>query len=448
MRSAATALALCLLAAAPLKHSVMVSTNVILSSASSMRVSKDEAWNGPMTWDQVIARARSAGFDARLAELDALNAQSQAAQARSALSPQITLSGTAMNSTLVQLGMPNARQTYASLNANLPLFAPQTWASVSGAQADAYAAQAQALAQMGDSTLVALQIYDRAALAAAIAEDREASLRDEQAHLVNTQERVQTGKSARYVLFRDRAALASAEQALADAQAQRDEALNDLALSLDLAMTSRIVVALPAPQALTVDANTLHARAVAQRPELQATQRALTAQHDRLRAAEAAYMPSVSVGAQTYTGTSSPPLGNTGSQVALTATLPLIDGGLRSAQIQQAKIAVARAELLYERARLSVERDVDNALREYDAARAQLSAATAGLQDAQAQLRIAQLRERAGKAIELETLDALASQAAARENQSRAVARYDDALAAIHRAVGDYTLPLPKGVQP
>ncbi len=404
-------------------------------------------WDGPMTWDQVVARAQSGGFDAQLAALDAANAQSQAAQARSGLFPQIAISGTAMNSTLVQLGMPAARQIYTSLNATLPLFAPQTWALVSGAQQDAYAAQALALAQTSDVALSALQIYDRAAFASAIVEDREASLRDQQAHLLNTQERVRAGKSARYLVFRDLAGVAAAQQGLADAQAQQDETLNDLALSLDLALTSHISVALPSPEPLSVDAGALQMRALLQRPELLAAQHALIAQSDRLRAARAAYVPSVSVAAQTYNGTSSPPLGQTGSQIGVTATLPLIDGGMRSAQIRQAEIGFARAQVLYDRARLSVERDVANAVREYESAQKQLTAATAGLRDAQAQLRIARLRERSGKAIELETLDALATQATARENFSRAIARYDDAVAGVHHAVGDYSVPLSKGVK-
>jgi outer membrane protein TolC len=429
MRSA-TALTLALLVAAP-----------VAVFAAPLQ------WDGPMTWDQVVARAQSGGFEAQLAALDAATAQSQAAQARSALFPQISVSGTAMNSSLVQLGMPAARQTYASLNAILPLFAPQTWASVSGAQADAYAAQALALAQMDDAALSALQLYDRAALASAIAEDRQASLRDEQAHLVNSQERVRTGKSARYVLFRDQAGVASAEQGLADAQAQRDETLNDLALSLDLTLTSHISVALPPPEPLNVDVADLRARAFLQRPELLAAQHALTAQNDRLRTARSAYLPSVSVGVQTYSGTSSPRLGQTGSQVGVTATLPLVDGGARSAQIREAVIGFTRAQVLYERTRLIVERDVVNAVREYDAARSQLTAATAGLQDAQAQSRIAKLRESAGKGIELETLDALATQATARENLSRAIARFDDALAAVHHSAGDYAIQLSKGTK-
>lgn len=397
-------------------------------------------WNGPMTWDQVVARAQTAGFDARLAALDAETAQSQAAQARSALFPQIGVSGTTLNSTLVQLGMPAARQTYGSLNATLPLFAPQTWASASGAQADAEAAQAQASARIGDAALSALQAYDKAALASAIVEDRIASLRDQEAHLTLTQERVQTGKTARYVLFRDQAGVAAAQQGVADAQAQRDETLNDLALSLDLSLTSHISVGLPSPQSLVLDPAALRSRAFEQRPELLAAQHALIAQADRLRAARATYLPSVSVSAQTYSGTSNPPLGNTGSQVGVTATLPIIDGGMRSAQIRQAESAFARAQVLYEQTNLMVEADLTNALLEYDAAQTQLTAATAGLRDAQAQLHIAQLRERAGKAIELETLDALATEASARENLSRAIARLDDAVAAVHHAAGDYSL--------
>ncbi len=417
----------------------------LLVAAQAVALGTPLQWNGPMNWDQVIARAQNGSFDAQLATLDAATALSQAAQARSALFPQIGLSGTAMNSTLVQFGMPSAQQTYGSLTATLPLLVPQTWASASAALADADAAQATASARIGDAVVLALQSYDKAALASAIVEDRAASLRDQQAHLTVTQERVRTGKSARYVLFGDRAGVAAAQEMVADAQAQRDEALNNLALSLNLMVPSRISVTLPAPRPLAMDEAALRARAFAQRPEVLAAQGALAADRNRLSAARAAYFPSVSLSAQTYSGTSNPPLGHMGSQVGITASLPLIDGGMRSAQIRQAEIAFTRAQLLYDRTRLTIETDLANALREYDSAQAQLIAATAGLQDAQAQLHIAELRERAGKAIELETLDALATQASARENLSRAIARYDDAVAAVHHATGDYSLVLSKG---
>jgi outer membrane protein TolC len=420
-------------------------TLALLVGAQSVALGAPLQWNGPMSWDQVIARTQSGSFEAQLATLDAAAALSQAAQARAALFPQIGLSGTAMNSTLVQFGMPSAQQTYGSLSATVPLLVPQTWASASAARADANAAQAMASARIGDAVLSALQSYDKASLASAIVEDRAASLRDQLAHLTVTQERVRAGKSARYVAFRDRAGVAAAQEMVADAQAQRDEALNNLALSLDLIVPSHISVTLPRPQPLAVDEATLRARAFAQRPELLAAQGALAAERNRLSAARAAYLPSVSLSAQTYSGTSNPPLGHSGSQVGVTASLALIDGGMRSAQIRQAEIAFTRAQVLYDRIRLMVETDLANALREYDSAQAQLTAATAGLQDAQAQLQIAQLRERAGKAIELETLDALATQASARENLSRAIARYDDAVAAVHHATGDYSFALSKG---
>ena len=428
-------------------RSVATLTLALLVAARGVALSAPLQWNGPMSWDQVIARAQSGSFEAQLAMLDAANASSQAAQARSALFPQISLGATAMNSTLVQFGMPAAHQAYSSLSATLPLFAPQTWAFASAAQADANGAEALAWARIGDAVLSALQSYDKAALASATVENREASLRDQQAHLVVTQERVRNGKSARYILFRDRAGVAAAQETVTDAQAQRDESLNNLALALDLMPASHISATLPAPQPLAADETTLRSRAFAQRPELFAARNALAAQRDRLSAVRAAYLPNVSLSAQTYSGTSNPPLGRTGSQVGITAALPLIDGGMRSAQIRQAEIAFTRAQVLYDRMRLMIETDLANALREYDSAQAQLTAATAGLQDAQAQLHIAELRERAGKAIELETLDALATQASARENLSRAIARYDDAVAAVHHATGDYSLAPSKGMK-
>ena len=68
-----------------------------------------------------------------------------------------------------------------------------------------------------------------------------------------------------------------------------------------------------------------------------------------------------------------------------------------------------------------------------------MNTAAAAQADADEQLRVAQLREEAGKAIELEVLDALAVAASAREGALRAMARYDNAVAAVQHAAGDQT---------
>ena len=126
----------------------------------------------------------------------------------------------------------------------------------------------------------------------------------------------------------------------------------------------------------------------------------------------------------------------------MTASLPLVDGGTRSAAAAQAQAQIERARIVVDETTTSVERDVEDSWRNLEAARANLATTTAAQQDADKQLRVARLREHAGKAIELEILDALAVSATAHEAASRAVATYDSAVAALRHAAND---PLTKG---
>ena len=71
------------------------------------------------------------------------------------------------------------------------------------------------------------------------------------------------------------------------------------------------------------------------------------------------------------------------------------------------------------------------------AARQNLQTAQAELTNALENLRVARLRQQAGRGIELEVLDALAVAAQARESSLRAQASYDLAVAGIHHAAAD-----------
>jgi outer membrane protein TolC len=97
---------------------------------------------------------------------------------------------------------------------------------------------------------------------------------------------------------------------------------------------------------------------------------------------------------------------------------------------------------LLEQAEISARRDVAVAWRELDAARINLDSAHAEESNAQEHLRVARLREDSGKETQLEMLDALTISANAREARLNAIARYDNAVAAIHHAAGDDPTPL------
>lgn len=398
-------------------------------------------YNGGLTLNQAIARAQNAGFDVRLSQADAETARAQALSARALTLPQIGVSGTALKANLPQLGMPVARQTYLSANASVPIISVSQRFSASAARMAETGSQISLSEGRNNAAYAVIQIYHRAQLADALVSARTIGVQAQQSHLHLTQLRVKAGKNPRYLLARDRAALASAQQDVEDASAQRDQAINDLKATLDFTIDSQVRLA----DTLTVAPFTLSQAAALKRleqvrPAILAAQRQLDAAHMRVSAARAAYVPTVTGTAQTYNGSSSPALGATGYQVGVSANLPIIDGGTRSAGIAQALADVHRTQTQYDETHLFAQRDVVNAYRELEAASRNLQTAQTARADAREQLRIAQLREASGKGINLEVLDALAVDANARENILSAITRYDNAVTGVQHAIGDLSL--------
>ena len=398
-------------------------------------------YNGSLTLSQAIARAQVAGFAVRLSQADAETARAQAVAARSLALPQIQIAGTTLKADLPQLGMPVARQTYVSMSASVPIISASQWYSASAARIAGAGSEISVSEARNDAAYAVVQIYRRAQLADALVGARSVGAQAQQSHLRLTQLRVEAGKSPRYLLARDRAAVANAEQELEDAASQRDQALNDLKAALDYDIASQIrvadtlrVVSFSMEQAAAI------ARTQALRPAILAARKERDAAQARVSSARSAYFPTVTGSAQSYNGSSSPALGSTGYQVGVSAVLPLVDGGTRSAGIAQALADLHRAQTLYDEMRLYAQRDVVNAYREVRAALKNLQTAQVALADSQEQLRIAQLREAAGKGINLEVLDAFAVDANARESVLGAIARYDNAVAGVQHATGDLSI--------
>ncbi len=394
-----------------------------------------------LTLAQAAERARDASFDVRTAIEAAHVAHADAATARSGLRPQIAISATALDANASQLGMPVAAQAYAAITASLPLLTPALGPTARASAISADAAATDIDAARNDAFFVAIAAYRRAQLTTEIVGARDEAIRDQAAHLNVTGVRVREGKLPRYLLARDRAALALARQSREDAAADRDEAINDLAVTLafDLAAPPQIVTPL---EAAALDGTLEHFldRALAQSPLVLGAQLRENAARSSLVAARGAYAPIAMLTAQTYNGASSPHLGAAGGQIALVASLPIIDGGTRAAAEERARATVAQAHVILEKARASTERDVRNAWRDVQSARSNLATAQAVAADAAESLRIARVREAAGKGIELEILDALAVAATAREGIVKSLVRFDLAVASLHHASGDLTL--------
>lgn len=413
----------------------------LATTATALADSAISAQSSSLTLAQAADRARDASFDVRAAIEAARMTRADAASIRAGLRPQLGVSATALDANLGQLGMPVASQAYLGVTGSLPLLTPslRSTARASGLTADAAASDLDAA--RNDAFFAAVQAYRRAQLALAIVDTRAAAVRDQQAHLDVTAARIRAGKAPRYLLARDRAAVAVAQQAREDAAAEGDEAVNDLAVVLALEPSAPPRIATPLDVAAidgTLDA--FVARALVRAPMVLSTQLREAAARSTVAAARGAYAPTAMLSAQSYNGSSSPQLGHSGGQITLVASLPIVDGGTRSAADEKARAALASTHIALEKARASTERDVRNAWRELEAARTNLATARTGSEDAAEQLRIARVREAAGKGIDLEVLDALNVAATARETTAKAIARFDTAVASLHHASGDLTL--------
>lgn len=391
-----------------------------------------------LTLAGAVGRARTSGFDVRIAQADVAIAAADAASSRGPLRPQLAVSVHALDANEPQLGMPVARQGYGAIALTLPLYAPANILAARAADVTAAAARTTASGIESDAVFAATQAYRRIQLADAVLVARRTAVADQQSHLRVTEQRVAAGKTARYLLAHERAVLASAQQAQEDAASERDQAANDLAAMLDLAAAAMTVE--PLERAALADTReAVVARALRQAPALVAAEQRLNAAQTSVAAARGAYRPVTTLTAQSYNGGSSPALGRSGGQVEVTASLAVADGGVRAAGVAKAQAQYARALAARDQIRAAVVRDVANTWREYEAASRNTTTAASVVAEAEEQLRVASLRESAGKAIATEVLDALSLAASGREIVARSIARYDIAVAAIHHAAGDIT---------
>ncbi len=412
----------------------LISFCIVMVSAAS--AGAQEAEPRAISLQQAVERVRNAGFDVRIAQADARVASADAASAGATLRPQIGISGNVLDANEPQLGMPIARQAYGAATLSVPLFTPSSRLNARAANETARSAQTAVFATTNDAVFATVQAYRKIQLADAVVVARRTAVADQTTHLRLTEERVAAGKSARYLTLRDRSSLASAQQALEDAASERDQAAYALGALLDLGQGPLYVEPLiQITMSETRDA--VLSRALRQRPSLLAAEQRLTSTQTGIAAARSSYRPTAMLTAQSYNGGSSPALGRSGGQVQITASLPIVDGGSRAAAVAKAQAEYDRTVAARDQTRAGVVRDVASAWREFEAATRNLATATAVQADAQEQLRLMTLRQAAGKAIEVEVLDALSVAANARETVIRSIGRYDIAIAAIHHAAGD-----------
>jgi outer membrane protein TolC len=247
------------------------------------------------------------------------------------------------------------------------------------------------------------------------------------------------GKIPLFYVLRDKAEVAAAEQALTNARRDADKALLDLrraiglALALPVELTDSLVYR---PDEADRDPGELVAKARQDRPEARALSAQIAAADREVLARKAAYRPQVDAMLMLDAEKTAGDPFRSGYTAGLVASLPLLDGGSRSAEVSEALAMRANLEHRQEALGLDIEREVRAALLDLAAADQNVRTAAEAVAAAEEDYRVAKVGFGAGKLINLEVISALAALVQARTNVALAVYEHNLAADAVRRSTG------------
>lgn len=246
------------------------------------------------------------------------------------------------------------------------------------------------------------------------------------------------GRIARFDLLRNQTELAEAEQALVNAQRDADIALVDLKSALGVSQASTLTpsgeLTFEAPAGTLREAEPT---ALARRPEIAAARARLRSAEAGLRATSSGYRPQVyAVGMQDFSVQSADSF-ERGFTVGIAAAIPLYDAGRRRSEVAESQAVLARARAEEREAVLTVTHDVAASWAGLQAAAKNVTFSQTAVQQAEEDYRVIRLRYEAGKATNVEVLDAIAALTRARTNQAQALFDYNTARDQLARATGE-----------
>lgn len=249
--------------------------------------------------------------------------------------------------------------------------------------------------------------------------------------------KLEAGKIPLYYYLRDKTRLAEAQQELVNAQRDVETGMYELSvmLGLDRPRQFRLTDVMGFVPYEYDEEAALRA-AAAQRPELAAVRARIEAAGAEVSAARATYRPQVAATVILGGMLDSEGMSRGGYTAALVGSLPLIDAGTRQAEVAMAE--AQQQQLTQQERRLAqvIARDVLVAQANLKAADQNVRTSLEVLAAAEEDYRVNRVRYDAGKAINLEPLDALASLVRARVNAAHAVYEYNNAVDALKWAQG------------
>lgn len=376
---------------------------------------------GDAQLDELVAAARAANSDLRLAAARVQEAEGLAREAGAAFYPEVLAGAGASRSrvstrTAPPAAAPLERTQYQALASTS--FELDFWGryarTAEAARANLLGARyAHAVVELTLAGAVAQGYFALRALDAQLAVlDETLRLRDES--LAIARARLQSGLAAELDVYQAQAALAEAQvqrRETARGRALVERQLGALTGRLDLRLEARSpgrdLFALPVPPAPPAG---LPSALLERRPDILAAEQQLIAANALIGTARAALFPSISLtgalGAQSAQLSELLASGAGIWSVGFGLTLPIFDAGRRSARVEQAEARRAQALAAYQRSIESGFREVSDALVSLDETAASEADVRARLEAARGALELSTLRYQSGYSPYLEVLDA------------------------------------------
>jgi multidrug efflux system outer membrane protein len=377
-----------------------------------------QLFNDP-TLNDLVASARASNADARLAAARVQEADAVLREARGALFPEVTGNyGATRNKVSTRTEPPppataGLERSQHTLSASTS-FEIDFWGRFARANE---AAQASLLASRLSQDVVALTLSGATAQAYfalrsldAQVEVLERSLKLRQESLEIARTRAQAGLASDLDVYQ-------AQAALADALAQRREAVRNRALverqlaqlsgKLDLRLASADLFALPMPPLPPAG---LPSSLLERRPDIRAAEQTLVAANAQIGVARAALFPAISLtgalGAQSAEFSTLLSSGAGIWSLGFGLALPIFDGGRRSARVDQAEARREQQVASYQRSIETAFREVADALVNVEQTGGAETDLQVRLEAARNALELSRVRYESGYSPYLEVLDA------------------------------------------
>lgn len=439
----------------PILHNSITPILLVILILSTVTVKADisdsPVINGPLTLVDAVQTALKYSPMVNAAQSQVTAAQARVGMARSMTRPQISASAFAGTSTMGDIitspisisptsifSVPNRGGVTGQVGLMFPLFTGgRTSSAVRSAEALSTAIASDSTSVSQNTAMETKMAYHSALLASESVNVYTNLVTEEQERVRVAEAAFKEGKIAKFDLLRNQSALAESQQMLANSERDAKVTLIDLknvmgiSPASDLSLKDNLAYA-----EIPVDTNAYITKAEENRPEIKSVSAKVKSAEANLQLAKSAYKPQIYGNAMQ--GVSAVSGGtDTGFTVGVTVGIPLVDGGQRSSAVKEAQSMLVVMKQDERQALLDVQKDVQKVVVELQAADKNVRLADAAVDQAQEDYRVIMLRYEAGKSINVEVLDALASLVRAQNNRLTVLYEHNIAKDKLARALGE-----------